>query len=508
MKLRHLTAPLILALALGSLSSPAAAAPADLLAAYKKEFAFLEAQKRALTARLKALDAAQLRREIGARKDVAKLSARVIGLRGLADQKEQELRAAARQAPAEDGDRLAETLERARATLAKAGFTLPPIKKDSVDNDSVDKRKTDAKAYLGRQLETLDKAFALAARVIDRQGRLRRQPGTFFNADGTRTHGQLVHLGAVASYGIAPRGSAGALAPAGEGRLKLWPADAAQVARALAAGERPATLSLFLYESLDKNIEPKANKTALSIVRAGGLIAWVIVGLGALALLLLLLRVVILSTAGARSGGLMTRVETLVAKRSHEAALALCQRRRGSLARVLAATIAHLGRARQALEDRITEAVLQEQPRLSRFSAAITVFAAVAPLLGLLGTVTGMISTFDVITEHGTGDPKLLSAGISEALITTELGLVVAIPTLLIGTLLSGWSQSIEESLERSALRVLNADDSAADDGDALPGREAERKLPAGTSTEDKEAPDESNDERRLPSLEPLGEVP
>ena len=67
-----------------------------------------------------------------------------------------------------------------------------------------------------------------------------------------------------------------------------------------------------------------------------------------------------------------------------------------------------------------------------------------------------MISTFDIITEFGTGDPKLLSSGISEALITTKLGLMVAIPTLLMGNLLGGWSNKIKIMLEREALRLSN----------------------------------------------------
>jgi biopolymer transport protein ExbB len=68
-----------------------------------------------------------------------------------------------------------------------------------------------------------------------------------------------------------------------------------------------------------------------------------------------------------------------------------------------------------------------------------------------------MIATFDIITIHGTGDPKLLSGGISEALITTELGLIVAIPALLIGNLLSSWADRITSGLEVAALRVINA---------------------------------------------------
>jgi biopolymer transport protein ExbB len=80
----------------------------------------------------------------------------------------------------------------------------------------------------------------------------------------------------------------------------------------------------------------------------------------------------------------------------------------------------------------------------------------VAPLLGLLGTVTGMIQTFDVITEFGTSDPKLLSGGIATALVTTELGLIVAIPCLLLGNLLGGWADRIKDDMEKAALRTIN----------------------------------------------------
>jgi len=93
---------------------------------------------------------------------------------------------------------------------------------------------------------------------------------------------------------------------------------------------------------------------------------------------------------------------------------------------------------------------------LNRFGSLILVVANVAPLLGLLGTVTGMISTFDIITEFGTGDPKLLSEGISIALVTTEVGLAVAIPTLLFGNILSGWAERIKDDMEKAALRAIN----------------------------------------------------
>lgn len=93
----------------------------------------------------------------------------------------------------------------------------------------------------------------------------------------------------------------------------------------------------------------------------------------------------------------------------------------------------------QTLEARLNEAVMREAARLERFLWAIKMVGFVAPLLGLLGTVTGMIQTFQAITLFGTGDPKLMAGGISEALVTTMLGLVVAVPLVL----LHGWLRTL-----------------------------------------------------------------
>ena len=82
-------------------------------------------------------------------------------------------------------------------------------------------------------------------------------------------------------------------------------------------------------------------------------------------------------------------------------------------------------------EAALEEALLSEEPKLERSLTLLAATAGIAPLLGLLGTVTGMIGTFEVITQHGTGNPRLLSGGISMALITTQVGLIVAVPLLL-----------------------------------------------------------------------------
>jgi biopolymer transport protein ExbB len=123
---------------------------------------------------------------------------------------------------------------------------------------------------------------------------------------------------------------------------------------------------------------------------------------------------------------------------------------------VVTAALRNLDREREHLEDIISESILHESTRLNRFGPMIMMIAGVAPLLGLLGTVTGMIQTFDVITEFGTSDPKLLAGGIAVALVTTEPGLLVAIPCLLFGNLLSGWADRIKDDMEKGALKVIN----------------------------------------------------
>ena len=89
------------------------------------------------------------------------------------------------------------------------------------------------------------------------------------------------------------------------------------------------------------------------------------------------------------------------------------------------------GRPIDSLDAIVEEKILTEQGKQERFLSIIGVLASIAPLLGLLGTVTGMISTFRAITIFGTGDPRMMSTGISEALVTTQAGLAIAIPLLL-----------------------------------------------------------------------------
>ncbi len=110
----------------------------------------------------------------------------------------------------------------------------------------------------------------------------------------------------------------------------------------------------------------------------------------------------------------------------------------------------------EAIQDRVEEAILEQMPRLERFLPTLSVLAAVAPLLGLLGTVTGIIETFDVIAVFGSGNQKLMAGGISEALITTATGLAIAIPLLLCHGFFRGRVDAIVGDMEREAAATYN----------------------------------------------------
>jgi biopolymer transport protein ExbB len=125
------------------------------------------------------------------------------------------------------------------------------------------------------------------------------------------------------------------------------------------------------------------------------------------------------------------------------------------LGRVLAVYESNKNVDVETLELKLDEAILKETPALERFLTIVKLISAVAPLFGLLGTVTGMIETFQAITLFGAGDPQAMAGGISAALITTVEGLVVAIPTLLLHSFVSGASKSIIHVLEEQSAGII-----------------------------------------------------
>jgi biopolymer transport protein ExbB len=189
----------------------------------------------------------------------------------------------------------------------------------------------------------------------------------------------------------------------------------------------------------------------------GGLIVWPILAILALGITIVTERVVFLLRKRFDTDGFIHRITTLVAGRKWDECRAICDNQGAKpVARVLAAGLECCRMGREEMENALQEAILKEVPAMERFLSTLGMLAAIAPLLGLLGTVTGMIDTFHVITLHGTGDPRMMSGGISEALVTTMLGLSVAIPIMLAHTMLNRAVDNHIGQMEEKAVALVN----------------------------------------------------
>jgi biopolymer transport protein ExbB len=355
----------------------------ELQAAYQKEYAFLEAQLRELQTRLATFDSESRRAESDKEAQIDRVEGEYIDLQSRGERLNDLLTEAERQISTVEDSR--STLE---ATFLQATSTLEPYHLPALKTEEYLSSPADAR------LSTL---FDHTLQLLSGLGKVRKEAGAFFLQDGTEVQGTVIHVGNVASYGVSGD-QGGALAPAGDEQLKVWVASGPDQALAIDRGQSPEVLELFLYESTQKAIEERAGKTILGVINSGGTIAWIIVGLGVLAALLIVLRIFFLRSASASTGKVDRAVGALVEQGKLDEALKACKRMKGSTANVVASALRNLDRDREHIEDIVSEQILHESTHLNRFGTFIIVIAAVAPLLGLLGTVTGMISTFDIIT--------------------------------------------------------------------------------------------------------------
>ncbi len=172
----------------------------------------------------------------------------------------------------------------------------------------------------------------------------------------------------------------------------------------------------------------------------GKLVGYIISGVGCFALLLALFRFIVLAGI---SGKVSRQLKSNTASANNP------------LGRVLKVGEDNPNADTETLELKLEEAILKEGPPIESGLNLLKIISMVAPLLGLLGTVTGMIVTFQAITVYGAGDPKAMAGGISGALVTTVLGLVVAIPTVLLHTFLNGRAQRILHVLEEESAGLI-----------------------------------------------------
>jgi biopolymer transport protein ExbB len=174
--------------------------------------------------------------------------------------------------------------------------------------------------------------------------------------------------------------------------------------------------------------------------RQGGIIGYVITGVGVFAFILAIIRLIYLSVVSARVSSQLKN------EKANE---------NNPLGRVLKIHEDNPTMDTETLELKLSEGILKETPKLESGLTLLKIISAIAPLMGLLGTVTGMIVTFQAITIFGAGDPKAMAGGISGALVTTVLGLLVAIPTVLLHTIVNGRAQRIIHVLNEQTTGII-----------------------------------------------------
>ncbi len=291
-----------------------------------------------------------------------------------------------------------------------------------------------------RQIETL--WFALMQDMTE-TGRIARFDATVVDVFGSRGEKRVTRVGPFAAFVDDVYLSA---VPGGEALQALPRQPSGRYRRLAAQFDERAISPILIDPSLGRLLELEAEKpTLLERVHQGGVVGYVILVIAVVGVLVALFQLAYLTRVGRRVNRQLADIGT--------------PRADNPLGRVLGTFHADSGRIEdddaELLELRLSEAVLRETPRLERFQSMLRLFAAVAPLLGLLGTVTGMIATFQAITVFGTGDPKLMAGGISQALVTTVMGLLTAIPILFLNSLIASRSRALVQVLDEQSAGLL-----------------------------------------------------
>ena len=200
----------------------------------------------------------------------------------------------------------------------------------------------------------------------------------------------------------------------------------------------------------------QTKETLWEHIQKGGIWIWPILAFALLAFLTALFKAFEIYTVKMPRPGTLHTILKLLEEGKDQEALRCAEQVAGPSGKMLVDGVLHADENKELVEEVLYERMLEVQPKLERLLPFIAVTAATAPLMGLLGTVTGMINTFKLITIFGTGDAKALSSGISEALVTTEFGLIVAIPSLIAHALLSRRAQGVMTNMERMAVAFVN----------------------------------------------------
>ncbi len=409
----------------------------ELTQAYQREILFLSTYKRELQSKIETVKGSLGKKVIEAEAELKQMENH-----WLKSQTDNEVMPQKLGEIERDYENKQENRELLQTTLKQAQYSEKNTAQGVVDNEAP-------------LLEQIKKVYFESTAAMARTSQVTMSPGTFYLKSGEEQKGNIIQLGAFARY-AEDNGKIAALYPSGGGTFRVWKWLGSEAA-SLKQSKIPGNIQFFLYENAEKEFTAQKEKTIMDVMQAGGLIGWIIVVMGIFALIISGLRFLLLRKAETSNTGMVDAALAKVKAGEISEAQHILLRENNAVGRVLNKTLSYLKTEPQKVEDAIMEAILKESQTIDRFGVVILVIASVAPLMGLLGTVTGMISTFDIITLYGTGNPKLLSGGISEALVTTMFGLIVAIPALLIGQYLSSKTENIKNDMEKWALATCNA---------------------------------------------------
>ncbi|MBZ0268530.1 MotA/TolQ/ExbB proton channel family protein [bacterium] len=289
-------------------------------------------------------------------------------------------------------------------------------------------------------IEEIERLWFLLQQEMTETGHVVRFPATVVTSDGREVETEVVRVGAfnlvTAGKYLQYTTETGSLSELSRQPQSRFSGTTKRLASA-STGTVPFGIDPTRGQLLATLLERPSLRER---VNQGGVIGYIILALGGVGLLIAAERLVTLGRSARNVAHQMKGGEPSTDN---------------PLGRVLLAAEAHKDANVEALELRLGEAIIRETPKLTRSLLFLRIITVVAPLLGLLGTVTGMIVTFQAITLFGTGDPRLMAGGISQALVTTVLGLAVAIPLVLLHTIVSGRSRHVLHVLQEQSAGIV-----------------------------------------------------
>jgi len=333
-----------------------------------------------------------------------------------------------------------EEIEAVEGTVRAAAKEASSLSRDNPITPEFPGRNETIQNLLGSRrfpgLDVIKSIVEIFYQELGASGTIMRRTGGFVGPNGRDVTGDIIRVGRFTTLYRLADGNVGFLIPESSGERLI--AIAGDVPRSM----QNSIKAYFDKESVVLPIDPSGGAAFAQLTskvdlrdkfEAGGTLMWPILMVGIFAIFISVWRFVYLLTRSSKSDKIFEKIREMAQGNMWQEAKEFCSSKAGRIptCQMLSSVMDHVGESQEVLENALEEQLLRISPRLGRFLPTLAVLGTISPLLGLLGTVTGMINTFQVITMVGTGDPRMMSGGISEALLTTQFGLIVAVPIML-----------------------------------------------------------------------------